>query len=590
MQTKIDIHEQFAFCFNNKPLEPYIYSLSKNLAKGNICINTKEPVATIQESPYKEIQAFADIHSPLITKDINQPAPFVLYNNKLYIHRYFCYESTIIEHLKELINKENECIKDRIKQMQTHTEWIKDNVNQPNKMDNIQFVAVLQALVQNFSIITGGPGTGKTTTLYNILKVIYHTHQKGVKVALAAPTGKAAARMTEALQKNLSNNNDDIEKEIANLKATTIHTLLGYVYHSVNFKYNKKNNNPLPFDWVIIDETSMVDIPMFAKLLGAMGSHCRLILLGDKDQLTSVEAGSLLADLCSAVRHINQFSKERVDYIKSFIPDISNAVSVSTHPSLLSNSIVALKHSYRFGIDSPIGKLSASVLENKENKFKLDDFMDIHGDNEEIVRICIDKSPLLDNSSFKTFCEGYQAYINETDIADAIDKLNKLRVLVVIKEGQRGLYAINKMIEKILNINTDKKELYDNRPIMITKNMHELGLFNGDIGIIKNGEACFKIMGKKEIQKFSPAYLTDIETVFAMTIHKSQGSEFEKVCIVLPDKENEVMTKELLYTGITRAKKEVVIQAPTKEIILTMVEKTIERISGIKERLNKNGV
>ena len=593
MTVSNDIHFQFAECFEEKLIRPYAYFLSKNLLEGNICIPIDEPVIRKSESPYQEVCDIETLKGLkyLVTTKQEEIAPFILEGNKLYLHRYFRYESIIVNRIKELVFNGNNKSVERMKLLSSKAELIHsfnaDYPIQPTTTDALkidwQIVAVLQALLQDFSIITGGPGTGKTTTLAKVLAILYSV-EPSARVALTAPTGKASMRMYESLTQTTLEVGDNILNLFRQLKPTTIHSLLGYQRDSVNFKYN--SNNPLPFDWIIVDEASMIDVPMFAKVLDAMSDTCRIILLGDKDQLASVEAGSLLGDFCLSLNAINQFSSERAEWINSFISDPNRKITINhIHPtnSLLANNIIELKFSHRFNIEGGIGKLSNAVLTN--NQTVIEEYIYHNTD----ANIHIDTK--ADDKILAKFCAGYKDFIQETDIKTALKKLNNLRVLVAVREGERGLYAINRKIElellrlKLINIDN---EFYTNRPIMVTRNMYQLGLMNGDVGIIRDGRIHFDVAGEG-IRSFLPAYLTDAETVFAMTIHKSQGSEFNEVLIVLPEGiDSPLLTRELLYTGITRAKKSVTIQGGM-DSIMQAAGATVKRVSGIREKLVVSG-
>lgn len=587
MRTIEDIHQQFAECFNDYVVKPYAYFLSKNLLEGNICIAIDEPLIRIAESPYKNVPGVEALKkSSLVSIDADAVTPFILQNNKLYLHRYYHYESIIVNRIKELVYSGNDLVTQRMEKLSQQAAIIKNlNATLPNNIHpdlkiDWQLAAALQVLTQNFSIITGGPGTGKTTTLAKVLRILYAI-EPNARIALAAPTGKASMRMYESLNNTNIDLPNEIKTKFESLKPSTIHSLLGYIYNSVNFKYNSKNT--LPFDWIIVDEASMIDVPMFAKLLQAMDQQARIILLGDKDQLASVEAGSLLGDLCLSVEKINQFTAEKAEWINQFITAEEHKITpafINTENKLLAGKITELKLSHRFNSEGGIGKLSKAILNNESTILQ------------EYIASPIDANVIIDtaysNEVLQQFTEGYNDFIQEPNIKNAIKKLNNLRILVAVREGDRGLYAVNKKVENILQqkklINIDS-EFYHNRPIIVTKNMYEFGLFNGDVGIIRNGRAYFELANQEEPKPFLPAYITSAETVFAMTIHKSQGSEFTKVLIVLPEgTENPLLTKELLYTGVTRAKNTVTIQA-SGATILHAANATVKRTSGLRERL-----
>lgn len=444
-------------------------------------------------------------------------------------------------------------------------------------------IAALSAVLNQFTIITGGPGTGKTTTVAKFLSLLLRIYPE-LRVALAAPTGKAAARMAESL-KNSTALDAATQKLIQQFEPSTIHRLLKVKRKSIYFKHNREN--PIPYDLVIIDESSMIDIALFSKLMEAIPDTSKIVLLGDKNQLASVEAGSLFGDLCLAQNQLNRFSEERAQFINQFITSEAAKITeehITKTNHLLFEKVIELQKSYRFSDDGGIGKLSKAILTNNRESL-----MPFFENKDEEVQIDTHYS----NEIFSDFIKKYEAYIRETDIKEAFKKLNQLRVLCAVREGPHGVYSVNAQIEKYL---IDKKliaktgEFYENRPIIITGNNYELSLFNGDIGIVrsdKNGNLRVWFEDEnQEIKSVLPAYISSAETVFAMTIHKSQGSEFEEVCVLLPNLEdNPLLTRELLYTAVTRAKKKVLIQSH-KELLLKCMERGVERSSGLNKRFN----
>ncbi len=595
MNITDDIHQQFAEYFEEKAIWPYAYTLSQKLMEGNICIPVDEVKANLGSSPYDTVMPSNDLanYNKLVSLHKAGAAPFVLHNDRLYFQRYFKYETSIIEKLKSLMAVEAGMVAERMKQLESKADLIKTltanydicGLTVKEQVD-WQLVAVLQALLNNFSIITGGPGTGKTTTLAKLLIVLYAL-EPDAKVALAAPTGKASMRMYESLKSSTLPFSEVTKAKIDNLKPSTIHSLLGYKKESVNFKYNAENS--LPYNWVVVDEASMIDVPMFSKLLCALGDNCRIILLGDKDQLASVEAGSLLGDLCQTLPSLNMFSSANAQWMNQFIPEPARNIQpefIGENKQLLSGHIIELKFSHRFNSQGAIGKVSKAVIEGDLERLK------------NLIGVQTASNVTFDfeykEEILSKFVEGYEAYIKEIDIAEALIKLNELRVLVAVRESNRGMYAINKFIELQLRkkglIKPDG-DFYENRPIMVTRNMYDLELLNGDTGILRkdangNIKAYFED-GKGGVKSVLPAYLTYSETVFAMTIHKSQGSEFNKVLVVLPEgTSNALLTRELLYTGITRARDHITIQGK-QDTIDYAVETCVKRISGITGRIDQ---
>jgi exodeoxyribonuclease V alpha subunit len=329
----------------------------------------------------------------------------------------------------------------------------------------------------------------------------------------------------------------------------------------------------------------MIDAALFSKLLDAIGTQTRLILLGDKNQLASVEAGSLFGDLCMAQNELNRFNAERLSLINSFIsepsPQINKETCSSEHP--LFQHVIELQYSHRFNSEKGIGKFSSAIISN--DKAKINEFIAQNADEQVLI------DATFEQTVFENFVAAYKGYIVETNIQKALNKFNQLRVLCAIREGEQGLYITNKKIEQYLQNQGFLKidsEFYENRPIIMNSNNYDLGLFNGDIGIIRRDEQgvlkAFFEDSEGKLKQILPGLLAGIETVFAMTIHKSQGSEFEKVLILLPKNEGiNILTRELLYTGVTRARNRVVLQATAKSI-LDASEAQVKRASGISHR------
>lgn len=591
MQTINNVHQQFASFFDSNVLQPFAYLVSKKLGEGHICLdldNLGDDTA-LQLSNTAAYNAEALRNDRLVGTSTSSRQPFVLHRNKLYLHRYFTYETTILNKIKEWTRPDPQ-VAERAGKLQQHANLIAHLFGPTTTADGVnwQLVAAILAVLQRFTIITGGPGTGKTTTVAKILSLLY-TQIPDLKVGLAAPTGKAAVRMAESLKAASFAMSDEVKTSIENLIPSTIHRLLKTIPHSPYFKHNQ--SNPLPYDVLIIDESSMIDVALFAKLFDAVGSNTRLILLGDKDQLASVEAGSLFGDLCRSLPQLNTFSDQKARLINAVIsqPNLhlqeTHISGSSAHP--LFEHIIELKKSHRFSDEKGIGKLSKAIINNDVPA--LEAFIDKPRSGE--VEIDTEYKPEI----FEAFIAGYADYIQEPDIQIALQKLNNLRVLCAIREGQHGLHQLNLAIEshlRKLKLLEKTGDFYNNRPIIITKNYYDLNLFNGDVGIIRPDEkgrlkAWFE-NGKKELMPgILPGYISDAETVFAMTVHKSQGSEYGKVLMVLPNQPDiPVLTRELLYTGVTRAKSKVIIQG-SPAVIMQTAERVVQRASGILDRFSE---
>lgn len=530
MNEPIDVHKVFAEYF--KGYETLAYALSVKLSEGNMCLDIEEYktelLRRLKEQKSKESFSDKDLvfwsrpedfgkqceDGRYVTHSESELKPFVIQNGQAYLHRYFQYETRIIENIRRLGN--------------------------------------------NFRIITGGPGTGKTHSVSTNLVQLFSENLE-LKVALAAPTGKAAARMNESITKFAENSQNCIDEAIharlTGLKAQTIHRLLGYKPDSVFFRHDEKNR--LPFDVLIVDECSMVDGAMMAKLLNAIDNHTILYLLGDKDQLASVEAGSVFGDLCRA--------KES---------------------GLLKGKVDVKTKSWRFEDGKGIGKFSHEVIGGN-----IDQIESYAGDDQ----LTIDTT--FSRELFEQFALLYKDYIQEDDIKLALQKLNRVRFLCVTRENDLSVSNVNQQIQYLLSTKIDgfkpkSDGFYHNQPIIITQNDYQLGIFNGDVGIVrkeetKDGEVLFAHFETSdgETRKIQAGYLNHFESVFAMTIHKSQGSEFDHVVVLLPEKQGgKLLTRELLYTGVTRAREKVLIQT-SLQALEKCVERSVSRASGLEKRL-----
>lgn len=582
-----DVHHQFSDYFENKKLEPFLYLLSKRFSEGHICLDLADlDSEELKEGGFKNVNE-EDLSEVEFVGNEEEYQPFILWKNKLYMQRYFHYETVVFNKIHELIREE----KEKNQNLENQLASLKENIAVLFPPDNLdkpdwQMVAAISAVFNQFNIITGGPGTGKTTTVAKILALLLRLNPN-LKVALAAPTGKAAARMAESLketaQKSTMNFDETTKEVFKKLEPSTLHRLLGAKPNSIYFKHDAKN--PLSHDLVIVDESSMIDVALFAKLLDAIKPSTKVIFLGDKDQLASVEAGSLFGDLCTAQGTLNLFGPERATLINSLTPSGKTSLAqenIKESNHALFEHIIELQHSYRFAAGGNIGVFSRAIIEN--NVQVIESFFDNHASD---IPLDFD----YNDNTLTAFVNGYREYILEPDIQKALQKLNNLRVLCAVREGAQGVYQTNQKIERYLQekgLISITGTFYEHRPIIVTGNNYELGLFNGDIGIVRKDETgklrVYFEDADGNLRGIQPAFVTASETVFAMTIHKSQGSEFDQVFVQLPNyADNAILTRELLYTAVTRAKKEVVIQA-SQEVILETCARRVKRGSGIAER------
>lgn len=452
-----------------------------------------------------------------------------------------------------------------------------------------QQVAAVAALWKKFCVISGGPGTGKTSTVVKILALLLEqADKKQLRIALAAPTGKSAARLKESIR--LMKETLDCPAEIRALipeDVSTIHRLLGPMGNTVRFRHSSEN--PLPHDLVIVDEASMVALPLMAKLATALTQDARLILLGDRDQLASVDAGAVLGDICGSGR--NEPFSPQFAHLAATVAGEQIAPERPDGPfPPLTDSMVVLKRNYRFGADSGIGAVARAVNAG-EGSVAL-----------EVLRgkRCsgvgwrdVPAADRLKKAFAETIVAGYGAYLAAASPAEALELFDRFRVLCALRQGAYGVAGVNAIVEEILagkGLIDPQARWYPGRPVMITVNDYNLKLFNGDVGIILpdadaggTPRVYFPAPGVG-VRKISPVRLPAHETVYAMTIHKSQGSEFDRVLMLLPGRDSETMTRELIYTGITRARLVVEIWG-TEEVFLAAVSRRIDRKSGLGEAL-----
>ena len=603
--SEIDIH--FANFINGFSPEndPDIFLaaalVSHTTAGGNICLNLettsgnlltgtqedREPI----ECPKLDVWLQKLKTHPAIGRP-GEKRPLILdAKNRFYLYRYWDYENTLSKSIKKRICTNIADLD--LQRLKNSLDRLFPKSNQPGV--NWQKVAAAVASLRHFSVITGGPGTGKTFTVSQVLALLMEqAPEETLQVYLAAPTGKAAARLKESLEHAKGRMNcDDAVKARIPADVFTIHRMLKPIKGSPYFRYDR--DNPLMADVVVVDEASMVDLALMAKLLQAVPQNARLILIGDKDQLASVEAGSVLGDICDR-EVMHGFSDSFMDRIKKLTgEDLDPMVQASDEGSGLQDSIVVLQKSYRFASGSGIGGLSRAV-----NRANTDRALAILDDSDEKS---INWQQLKANEDLiatlsQQIVAGYQSYLKTRDPADALQRLRRFKILCALNIGPLGVKAINKLAEQVLSrqnlIQLDRisgNPWYAGRPVLITRNNYQLGLFNGDIGITMPGAEA----GEQElfvyfpedtggVRRFQIHQLPEHETVYAMTVHKSQGSEFDEVLFILPDKDFSILTRELIYTALTRARKKIRIWG-NRSIIRNAIVRKIERTSGLRDAL-----
>lgn len=458
-----------------------------------------------------------------------------------------------------------------------------------NEEINWQQVAAVAAVFNTFTVISGGPGTGKTTTVVRLLALLLEQGRSRGElpsIALAAPTGKAAARLENSILEAREQLQTDEEiKQTIPVECVTIHQLLGASRHTAHFRFNE--DNPLPYDYVIIDEVSMVDQALMCKLMNAMLTKTRLLLLGDKDQLASVEAGSVLGDLCGD-HNQNKFSREMQSILQDLNIHLPNSAVAKTAQPLIDN-IILLTKSYRFEAESGIGQLAKAVNRGQADEawalVNNDAYPEISATSpRQLSRFIEDLAQPVIQQFKKVQAAGSPS--------EMLEHYRHDKILAAHRKGFRGVNFINSSIERMLKKRgfiSPYEEWYEGRPVIINTNNYRLGLSNGDLGVCgidQNSDMKVFFENNDGLFAVSPARLPDYATAFALTVHKSQGSEFNNIYFVLPEQPSKILSRELIYTAISRARKQVRIFGP-KQIFLDAVRHTAARKSGLKDYLWK---
>lgn len=630
----------------------------------------------------------AALDHPTLISDGPGNTPLVVSHSintsKLYLRRYWQFEQTLHQEIANRLT-----IKDGDNPCRSPIHWWSDisamgmgddshpgilsqalNILfEPTATVDWQKAACALAARSPFAIITGGPGTGKTTTVVRLLALLQTlqlaqaTHP--LRIRLAAPTGKAAARLNESIAGQVKDlplsgleslldeqsaaspsNAIDIPTEV-----TTIHRLLGARADTRHFRHNAAN--PLALDVLVVDEASMVDIEMMTALLSALPASAKLVLLGDKDQLASVEAGAVLGDLCRRADAAH-YTPATAQWLAELTDHPLPEALIDPDGQPLDQAITMLRVSHRFTETSGIGQLAQAINQPLSEALRERDkhqavhgvlnngYADLHhlvlkpdAQNEDsaLERLVITGSPerFLNAGEGRTNFKGepiapptgYQHYLNtlaserpDTSLAfeengDAYDAwakqvlsaYSRFQLLCALRKGPWGVEGLNLRIAKTLrrekllfgNDHTLEKGWFEGRPVLVTQNDYGLKLMNGDIGITMAvpdprtpGRALLRVAfptsdPENPIHWVLPSRLHAVETVFAMTVHKSQGSEFQHTALLLPQTPNPILTRELVYTGITRARDWLTLIEAKRGILNDAVTKEVMRVSGMEE-------
>ena len=486
-------------------------------------------------------------------------AVLVLEGDALSLRRYWNYERRLAEALAARMATVVEAPDESV--VEARIVQLFDSAASANagRHDSTQAAAARAALTSRFLLLTGGPGTGKTSTVARTLVLFAEQHARGhggklPRMRLAAPTGKAAARLAESVRENLAalQAAGSIDAEFAHAlpnEASTLHRLLGWQRGRVAFRHDA--SHPVPADLVIVDEASMVDLPLMCKLVEAIPMQATLILIGDRDQLPSVETGDVLASLCDA--------------------SLRNRVHLSI--------------AHRQADDVDVAVLAALVRDGNDEAavrgLERDAFRGVAWQQ--------GSDRALADAVLAQALPAYRSVQAAADAAAALQAARAFRVLTAVRDGPAGSLTLNALIGSALDPARRGDGFYVGRLVLINENSYRHQLFNGDIGVVwpdEFGELRVWFDAEGGPRAWLPAALPAHESAFALTVHKSQGSEFTRVLFALPERGARVLSRELLYTGITRCRREVTLWA-AEDVLRAGIARRAQRWSGLAERLHE---
>jgi exodeoxyribonuclease V alpha subunit len=582
--------------------------------RGDLCVELErwagQPLPLEEDAPELRVPEAAVLEAGLAGLDCvsngDATAPIVLRDGRLYLWRYFAGERRLAEGLRRMLGQgEVTKLGERLGHARL-VEMIRRE-NPPGDGIDWQSVAVYSALRHRLCVITGGPGTGKTTTVLRVLAALLE-QDAALDVALAAPTGKAAARLSESMRGRLEDLPEDVRGRVPE-QVQTLHRLLGYRPWDDRFRYHR--GHPLPQRVVVVDEASMVHLELMAALVDALRSDARLILLGDADQLASVGAGAVLRELCTATDPERGFS---AGFASEYAELTGQELEVEDERGPLGDASVRLRTSHRFGADSGIGRLAAAVramdADTALELLESDDVADVR-----IVapgEVSGAGSALGKSDELLELFEQLEAPLRANTVEDALETIDQVQVLSALRRGPFGVEGLNPAIEERLRARGHRLQgrYYRARPVLVTQNDSATGLSNGDVGLVWPGNAGDELHlpsfgvnspddgadgGAEDSGEDSGpceartrampiARLPEHETCWALTVHKSQGSEYDKVWVVLPPGEHPILCAELLYTAITRARQHVTLIA-TEPALRCAIHRRTERASTLADAL-----
>ncbi len=556
---------------------------------GNVCTDLSDIAEALNDGSDTETVRQRLLESGVTGQPDSRGAmPLILdQGGRLYLHRYFDYECRLARslagrHATQAAPEIPASLGARL------TSLFAANHASLGDAADWQQIAVAMALLGKVTIISGGPGTGKTTTVVSLLACLLE-QDPDCRIAMAAPTGKAAARMTEAVRLRASHLPTEIQARLPT-ESYTIHRLLG-VMPGGGFRHHAGNR--LAIDALVVDEASMLDLALATRLIEAVPDDARIILLGDKDQLAAVESGAVFAELSADP----SLSVARIDQIASLcaMPGAAVQAPRPVAQSGLQDQVVWLTRNFRFASDSGIGQLAADINSGDSAGA----IARLGSDTSSTLQWLDDGGSIPRDESSQAILAGYAGYLDALradgkNPGSATAAFARFRTLCAVRDGARGVEAINRLVSKHFRSALkhpldpgEQSEWYPGRPVMVLRNDYVLKLFNGDIGIVMPDESgalmVFFPEGDAGFRAMALVRLPAHETAFAMTVHKSQGSEFDQVLVLLPEDHNAVLTRELVYTAVTRARLRVTLVSGAA-VLEKAIQTPTRRRSGLPAR------
>ncbi|SFD20637.1 exodeoxyribonuclease V subunit alpha [Massilia yuzhufengensis] len=529
------------------------------------------------------------------TSAFNYDQPLVLDGARLYLRRYWRDETVVAQAVRARAMQTREVDAHEVRG------WLDLLFASQREAEapDWQKLACAIALRGSVAIITGGPGTGKTYTVARLLALLFATAPQAhsQRIALAAPTGKAAARLKQSIDKALTELADKVGAALPLRELTqrmgaarTLHSLLGARPDTRAFAHHR--GNPLDVDVLIVDEASMVHLEMMASLLDALPPTATLVLLGDKDQLASVEAGAVLGDLCHDAQ-AGGYDAATLAYVRAASGE-QLPPAFAGDAGALAQQTVMLRHSRRFG--GPIGQLALAVNAGDT------------GRAEQVLRAGESSVRWIENAQQQQLLQlaqaGYGSFLDvmntgpsgplntnhEQWVRQVLQRFESFRILCAVRDGEWGVSGLNEAIAARLaqaGLLKPGGEWYVGRPVMVTRNDYGTGVYNGDIGLTladpaRPGALRVYFLEGEAVRSVLATRLRNVETAFAMTVHKSQGSEFRHTVLALPRERGAVLTRELVYTGITRASEMFTLVTPAGAVLAEAIGTRTHRTSGLR--------